>query len=205
MNSRYTLLLIKALIKCDQNLSGISELQIVLGKTWRWLVLSDFSDEISCFCLLGPAQTGSSITEEFPGRGKSLCFSWCFRYCFTWVLAVFQRGRVGTEPLIREHCRGSALLHFAVCRICVWYTGFVLDKLNWSNHFAFSIPEHKLTVAVTQVAHANSLCFSDLMVWTLNECNVMYLYKNMKIPQIVFTVNRFSCKTMYSRGLDGRP
>lgn len=34
------------------------------------------------------------------------------------VLAVFQHSRVGTEPLSREHCMGSALGHGAVCRIC---------------------------------------------------------------------------------------
>lgn len=43
------------------------------------------SNETFCFCLLGPSQTGSSITEEFPRRGKSFSFSWCFWSCFMWA------------------------------------------------------------------------------------------------------------------------
>lgn len=164
------ILLIKAPVKCDQNLSSISELKIALGKTWQWLVLSDFSDEISCFCLLGPAQTGSSITEEFPGRGKSLCFSWCFPCCFTWgwCAGSLSAWRGGYRALEQGALQGFSPSAFCCVQdMCVVRWICVLDKLNWSNDFAFSIPERKLAVAVAQVAQANSLCLSGLMVWTL--------------------------------------
>lgn len=161
MNPRYISTLIKVYnknkkIKCDQDLSSVSELKIVWGKTWQWLVLPNFSDEISCFCLPGSAQTGSSITEEFPGRGKSLCFSWCLWYFFTlsvlcwqsfstavWVQSPWAENTAWVQPLGMVLCAGS-----------------VHNKLNWSNHFASSIPEHKLTIAVTR-AHASSLCLSN--------------------------------------------
>lgn len=45
------------------------------------------------------------------------------------VLAVFQHGRVGTEPLSREHGRGSALGHGAVCRVCAQQAKLVKSLL----------------------------------------------------------------------------
>lgn len=117
VKSRYNSVLIKAPTKCDQNLSNTWELKITSGKMWCWLVLCSFSDGISCFSLPGPAQTGSSTTEEFPGRGKS--FFWffgCFHVgCFhVFILGCF---RMPHTSLV---CVGRALkaqpFAFCVCR-----------------------------------------------------------------------------------------
>lgn len=148
--------------KCSHVFS-IPDPKAELEITWQQQILSHLSDGIFCFCLLGPAQTGSSTTEEFPGRGKSFCFSSCFRFCSMW--SVCPQPVSTARPGWKLWAGSIAGVLLPCVLACVWYVAFVLDKLNSSSPAAFSSPERKLS-AVTQV---HTLCWYASVTWWL-EC-----------------------------------